>query len=323
MKGAAASDAPRRRYTLIILHRPGAESDFKIISDRIRARAPEIIVVTGSVLANSDLPEIIWSYPTLTVALSANVKLVPKRGLVYRCRRVLKTEQYEHYRAAGIATPRTARFVFGMPLDPKDWGDFVILKPMFVNSKGKGIHLVRTVKAATLRPDDFFNDHLIHKDQYIVQQFIDTGEAPCHYRVLSFFGEPLFCRRNFLLGTRPSLDEDDETLMNAPIASNISSAGLAGSTEFINDPDILAFARRMHAAMPGIPLQGLDILRDVNDGSLYALENNAGGNTWGFSSKMGENTRRILGGVEALVNQFGALDVAAGVLIKRTLAEAR
>jgi len=321
MKGAAASDAPRRRYTLIILHRPGAEFDFKIISDRIRARAPEIIVVTGSVLANSDLPEIIWSYPTLTVALSANVKLVPKRGLVYRCRRVLKTEQYEHYRAAGVATPRTARFIFGAALDPKDWGDFVILKPMFINSHGKGIHLVRTIKAATLRPDDFFDDHPIHKDQYIVQQFIDTGETPGHYRVVSFYGEPLMCRRNFSLIKRPSLDEDDEILMNAPIATTVSHDTV--STELVKDPEILAFARLIHAAMPGIPLQGIDILRDVNDGRLYALENNAGGNTWAFSSKGGEDARRILGGAGPMVKQFGAWDVAADVLIKRTRAEAR
>jgi len=315
--------APERRYTLILLHRSESEADFKAISDRIRARAPEIIVVTGSVHANSDLPEIIWSYPTLTVAFAANIKLVPKRGLVYRCRRVLKTEQYEYYRAAGLPTPRTARFVFGTVLDPADWGDFVVLKPMFINSHGKGIHLVRTVKAATLTPDDFFDDHPIHKDPYIVQQFIDTGETPCHYRVLSFFGEALFCRRNFLLSTRPSLDENDETLMNAPIASNIGTAGLTGSTEFINDPEILAFARRMHGAMPGIPLQGIDILRDVKDGRLYALENNAGGNTWAFSSKRGENARRALGGAEAMVNQFGAWDIAADVLIKRTRAEAR
>ena len=311
--------APERRYTLILLHRSESEADFKAISDRIRARAPEIIVVTGSVHANSDLPEIIWSYPTLTVAFAANIKLVPKRGLVYRCRRVLKTEQYEHYRAAGVATPRTARFFFGMPLDPKDWGDFVVLKPMFDR---EGIHLVRTVKAATLTPDDFFDDHPIHKDPYIVQQFIDTGETPCHYRVLSFFGEALFCRRNFRLAARPSLDEDDETLMSTPIATNAGAAS-GTSTELVNDREILAFGRLVHGAMPGIPLQGIDILRDVKDGRLYALENNAGGNTWAFSSKRGENARRALGGAKAMVNQFGAWDIAADVLIKRTHAEAR
>ena len=235
---------------------------------------------------------------------------------------MLKTEQYEYYRAAGLPTPRTARFAFGMPLDPKDWGDFVVLKPMFINSHGKGIDLVRTVKAAALTPDDFFDDHLIHKDQYIVQQFIDTGEAPCHYRVVSFFGEPLLCRRNFSLSKRPSLDEDDETLMNAHIVSNPVAENLI-STEFVNDAEVLAFARRMHAAMPGIPLQGLDIMRDVKDGRLYALENNAGGNSWGFSGESAENAREVLGGPEAMVNQFGAFDLAADVLIERTRAQAR
>ena len=314
--------APERRYTLILLHRSDSEADFKAISDRIREKAPEFIVVTGQVHANSKLPEIIWSYPTLTVAFAANIKLIPKRGLIYRCQRVLKTEQYEHYRAAGLRTPRTARFIFGAVLDPADWGDFVVLKPMFINSKGKGVHLVRTVKAATLTPDNFFDDHPIHKDPYIVQQFIDTGERPSHYRVLSLFGEALVCRRNFLVGKRPSLDEDDETLMNAAIATNAGAAG-GTSTEFVNDPEILAFARLMHEAMPGIPLQGIDILRDVRDGRLYALENNAGGNTWAFSSMAGENARRILGGAEAMVKQFGAWDIAADVLIKRTRAEAR
>jgi hypothetical protein len=210
-----------------------------------------------------------------------------------------------------------------MALDPSDWGDFVVLKPMFINSKGLGIHLLRTDKAATLRPDDFSDDHLIHKDQYVVQQFIDTGETPCHYRVLSLFGEALVCRRNFLLSTRPSLDEDDEVLMNAPIATNAGVAGNTTSTEFVENPDILAFARLIHEAMPAIPLQGIDILRDVHDETLYALENNAGGNTWAFSSKDGETARRILGGAEAMINQFGAWDIAADVLIKRTRAEAR
>jgi hypothetical protein len=110
--------------------------------------------------------------------------------------------------------------------------------------------------------------------------------------------------------------------MNAPIATNAGAAS-GTSTELVNDREILAFGRLVHAAMPGIPLQGIDILRDVKDGRLYVLENNAGGNTWAFSSQRGENARRALGGAEAMVNQFGAWDIAADVLIKRTRAEAR
>jgi len=79
----------------------------------------------------------------------------------------------------------------------------------------------------------------------------------------------------------------------------------------------------MHQAMPGVPLQGLDILRVVRDGKLYALENNAGGNTWAFSAETGANARRVLGGATPMIEQFGAWDIAADVLIKRTRAEAR
>src|SRR4029079_3006503 len=94
--------APERRYTLILLYRSESEADFKAISDRIRARAPEIIVVTGPVHANSNLPEIIWSYPTLTVAFAANIKLVPKRGLVYRCPRGLQDAEDEALHAPAL-----------------------------------------------------------------------------------------------------------------------------------------------------------------------------------------------------------------------------
>jgi hypothetical protein len=309
-----------RGYSLILLHRTNARNDFNAIAGRIEKRARDILVVTGSLGANTALPLDVWVRPTLTVALGA-FKLEIKRGLVYRCRRVLKDEQFENYRTAGIDTPLTARFRLRMELDPGKWGEYVVLKPVHINSHGEGIHLVRTERASALTLDNFPQDHPIRKDEYLVQQFIDTGECPCHYRVLSFFGEALFCRRNFMTIRRPPLDADDETLMRGNIVSDFNAEG--GSTEFIRDADILAFARRMHAAQPGIPLQGLDILRDVRNGKLYALESNCGGNTWAFSSNQAEKARRVFGGAGPMIKQFGAWDIAADTLIKRTRAEAR
>ena len=307
-------------YTLILLHRRSAESDFKKIADRIERRAPDIVIVTGTLGANETLPPAVWARPTLTVALGS-FRLEIKRGLVYRCQRVLKDKQFEHYRAAGIDTPLTARFRLGMELDPGLWGDHVVLKPMHINSHGEGIHLVRTGRVSALTPENFPQDHPIHKDEYLVQQFIDTGEYPCHYRVVSFFGEAISFRRNFMTIKRPPLDADDETLMRGNIVSNFEAE--AGATELSKDAEILAFARRMHAAQPGVPLQGLDILRDMRNGKLYALESNCGGNTWGFSSEMGEKARRFFGGAGPMIRQFNAWDTAADALIKRTRAEAR
>jgi hypothetical protein len=307
-------------FTLILLHRPHAANDFEEIVDRIEMRAPDILIVTASLHANAVLPPAVWARPTLTVALGS-FKLEINRGLVYRCRSVRKNEQFRNYRAAGMDTPLTARFRLGMQLDPGLWGDLVILKPMRINSHGEGIHLVRTGRASALTLDDFPSDHPMRRDDYIVQQFIDTGEYPCAYRVVSFFGEAICCRRNFITTKPPPLDADDETLMRGSFAVAVLAEG--GGTELIKDREILDFARRMHATQPGIPLQGLDILRDPRSGKLYALESNCGGNTWAFSSRIGEKARSILGGSGPMIDQFGAWDVVAGALIKRTRAEAR
>jgi hypothetical protein len=90
----------------------------------------------------------------------------------------------------------------------------------------------------------------------------------------------------------------------------------------VNDMEVMAFARRAARAMPAIPLQGMDIVRDARTGKLYALENNSGGNTWHFSSKMFESGKKKITR-DMRIAQFGAWDIAARVLAERTLREAR
>jgi hypothetical protein len=88
------------------------------------------------------------------------------------------------------------------------------------------------------------------------------------------------------------------------------------------DADILELARRTYSALPEIPLQGVDIIREAKSGKLYVLEANPGGNTWIFSK--GEMTARLKKslGVECLTDQFDAFRTAAKVLVERTRAEA-
>jgi hypothetical protein len=80
------------------------------------------------------------------------------------------------------------------------------------------------------------------------------------------------------------------------------------------DADIVAFAKRMRDAIPGIALMGCDILRDPN-GKLYALETKSGGNPW--ASELGASARAVLS-KQAMIDQFGAWDVAARVLVQKT-----
>jgi hypothetical protein len=83
----------------------------------------------------------------------------------------------------------------------------------------------------------------------------------------------------------------------------------------VADPELLAFARRMSQALPDVPLQGLDIIKEKTTGRLFALESNPGGNTWHFSSRHAAKTRAELGnGREILLRQFNALERAAEAL---------
>jgi len=89
----------------------------------------------------------------------------------------------------------------------------------------------------------------------------------------------------------------------------------------IYDKDILALAARIYEAVPEVPVQGCDIVREARTGKLFVLEANLGGNTWGLSSPSGREAQGRSG--LDYYSQFDALDVVADELIKRTRAEAR
>jgi hypothetical protein len=309
------------KYSLILNTYRTYWDDFKVIASHIQRIAPEIMILLTDPKVGT-VPYAIWLQPTLIVSFNARVNFSPKRGKIYGCCRIEKHIQASMFEKAGIPTPRTALFTLGQQLREDEWGEFVILKPLRINSHGEGIHLVRTARVHQLGKETFASDHPIHHGPYVVQSFIDTGSYPCHYRVLTLMGEALYCRRNSKLQPRPELSADDETLFKTEIATNAGAGPDATTTELVYKPEIIDFAKRMHAAAPDIALMGCDVLRDYSTGRLYALEMNAGGNTWAFSSRLGEKARAILG-KENMINQFGAWQIAARMLANKTRAEAQ
>jgi hypothetical protein len=201
------------------------------------------------------------------------------------------------------------------------WGDYVIIKPTRIDmmSHGRFVFLMRTGRVATVAPQLFPPDHPARTMPVLVQQFVDTGEYPESFRVLTLFGEPLYCMTFRQHQPRAPLTGTDMDLLRMPIASN---AGDGYVHAMVDDAEVMAFARRAAAAMPAIPLQGIDIVRERGTGRLYVLENNSGGNTWHFSSRFSEGSRKILSR-ETRIAQLGAWDIAAKVLAERTLKEAR
>ena len=312
---------PAKSRTLILVNHPGRQErlDFEEIKEKIEAFAPaiDVQIVEAGGPANQ-LDERAWQRPCLVVSFATPIGFRPKRGLIYCCRPIPKFQQLEKLNRAGIPVPLSAQLEFGKPLNGSFWGPLVVLKPTTPGFMSQGaVFLMRTERVADLAEKVFPKGHPSRRLPVLVQRFVDTGERPSYYRVLTLFGEPLYCRKGNAVQSRPPLDASDEVLLNADIATN-------NERHLANDPDILRLARQTYAAMPAIPLQGVDIIREQATDRLFVLEVNPGGNTWHFSSKNTQHLRqfRTVISREERIAQLGAWDVAARALISKTLEHA-
>jgi hypothetical protein len=310
---------------LIIIHRGGQYArDFAEIGGKIVARDPGIAVFCIDQHTRRVMGDEAWRRPSLTVALLARFEADIRRGPVLMNRAIHKTGQHRIFTKAGIPTPPTLRFVPGMKLDPIMFGEFVVIKPTNprIASYGRGIQLFRRRKLETMRLRDFPRDHLIHQDRdgYIVQRLIDTGPLLKMHRVQTLFGVPLYCwaaQNHEPLAPIGGTDEDIERVM---IASN---AGQERVRWLCVDSEALALSARVGEAFPHVPILGMDIVRDEKTGKIYVLECNPGGNTWHFSSEAVISIRQQFGGGDEaagrqkMIDQLGAFDLAAEVLVKK------
>jgi hypothetical protein len=315
----------QRNLVLVSDSRRMDRNDFVEIGNRIIRQRRNINVIIVSTEETSDnVPKNLWRNPTLTVAFGPLGKFGTPRGLVLRNAPIQKFLQYAQFCLAGIATPRTAVHVPGRPYEVAEWGEFCIVKPTDLGrtSAGGTVQWLRTRRMAAFDPKRYPEDHVFRHSGQLVQSFVDTGRFPVNWRVLTLFGEPLYCFKSVCPIERPALDAPDEMIESAvvePKHPRIKEAfDYAKMREFTVDPEILAFARQIHRAFPRIPLLGCDILREARTGRLYALEVNAGGNTWHFSSPTFARQRGLLGGKEVFTRQLDAFGAAARVLMERT-----
>jgi hypothetical protein len=314
--------------TLVLVNHPGWQNrqDFEEIKAKIEEIAPDIDVrIVDADRPADGIDACAWQRPCLVISFATPIGFRPERGVIYCCRPIPKFEQLQKLNRAGIPVPLSARLEFGKHLDGKFWGPLVVLKPTTPGFMSQGaVYLIRTQRVADLAETVFPPGHPSRQMPVIVQRFIDTGEQPSYYRVLTLFGEPLYCIRGMTDEKRPPLDSPDDVLLKAQVATNAEFVGR--NSRFACDADVLDLARRAYGAMPAIPLQGVDIIREQETGRLFVLEINPGGNTWHFSS--GHMDHRNAGRVPTIpraarIAQFCAWEVAARALIKKTLEEAR
>jgi hypothetical protein len=198
------------KRNLILIHRgPEYVDDFKEIAQKVRALDKSIDVYSIPHESAAQLASLVWMWPTLVVALMSQFRLQVKRGTVLRNFEIEKLAQYEMFRKAGIRTPPTLPFSFGMALDPMLFGDFVIIKPMDLRltSRGQGVQLFRRQRLERMQPEDFPRDHVIRtaRGGYLVQRFVDTGVQPSFHRIQTFFGRVIYSWHSTLKISRCSL----------------------------------------------------------------------------------------------------------------------
>jgi hypothetical protein len=303
---------------LIIVHRngDGYRRDFDQIADKVHSLDQSITIFTLPASLKVELPPKAWRRRTLTVSLSRNYKVKVERGRILRNIAIEKIAQIAFFKRNGIRYPPALPFQFRMKLDPILFGDFVIFKPgdLSLTSKGSGIHVLPRTVVERLTVSDFSSDHPIHKSrsEYIVQRFVDTGVLPHKFRALTFLGKVLYISHEINQSPRPELSS------HLQLDSDGQFHTVNTLKRFEPNEEVRTFAERIAALLPDIPLLGLDIIQDVSQ-RLYALELNAGGNVWHFSSQLWEERRRNDPTLLAqMKSQYGAFDIAAAALVEKT-----
>jgi hypothetical protein len=291
-------------------------SDWITVQKRIERDAPDIEVrIANNGHANSVTARWQVRRPSVVFSPSVLIDFVPRGGAVFSGRLISKDKQLLRLSGIGILTPRTEILSPLSFFDPKEWGDYLVVKPSRSHS-GHGVKLVRT---ADLR-SRYSELTAAANDSFLVQPFIDHTEDgyPTEYRVLTLFGHTLYCARNRWGNVRPSLAEIAADRFGVIASNNKQMGGRIRS--ICNDAEIIALGERVHQAFPECSVLGVDIIRDSQTGQLYVLEVNPYGAVWHLSSPLARTFSPDH--VRELYAQFNALDRVADLLIQKTRAEA-
>jgi hypothetical protein len=301
---------------LILVHQQTKQdrADYEELSHRIAARRVGIatFIVDTKERAWSD-PGFDHFSPTLTVSPMPIKQFVPPWGSICQGCDFPKSEQYERLSLLGLPVPKWTHIRPDTTLDPAEWGPYVVVKPD-LGRKGAEIFIKRTGRVRYRAGEAYPEVHPIHKAPLLAQRFIYTGRWPISFRVVTLFGRALMswcCEANHAY---------------VPLEWRYGFKARGGITVVSNkrdsrytlgaEPDVITLAQRAHAAFPNQPLLGTDIVRDAESHALFLLECNPRGDAWLMSSDTGRKIEDANGIIFA--GQYGALQIAAGVLIRET-----
>jgi hypothetical protein len=305
---------------LVIVHEPDVQdfADLEAIADVVRQLAPDIeVFIASNDTPSSTTRKLAARRPTLIYSPTVLRRFKPLRGKIYSGALISKDVQIERLSQAGLSVPHFELLTEHFEFDPARFGAIVLVKPTGFTSHGRGIEMVRTAELAGTRWRQHPAVRAAGGLPLMVQRFIDTGAYPAHYRVLTFFGQPIFAFKAVSTLERPSLDASSERLAAGPFMAKHGQRQLIAPVE----TDVLEFANGTFRAIPEVALHGCDIIRETHSGRLYILEVNPGGNTWSFSSQWAPMLRTELN-MPDLSTQFDAWKTCGQMLVQYTREEA-
>ena len=305
---------------LVLVHEPYVQDrgDLETIAREVRSIAPDIeVFIASNDIRSSTTRKLAGKRPTLVCSPTELRSFQPMRGKIYAGALISKDVQISRLAEAGVPVPDFAVLTGDFKLDPDRFGGVVMIKPTGLTSHGQGIAMVHTSALTGSRWRDHPAIGAAGETPMVVQRYIDTGEYPSHYRVLTLFGEPIFAFRAVSTVCRPPLDAAPDVLAAGPFMAKHGQRRLIIPVEV----DVLDLARRTFEAIPEVALHGCDIIREAGTGRLFVLEINPGGNTWSFSSKWADLLKTELN-MPDLSTQFDAWKTCARVLVHRTRLEA-
>jgi glutathione synthase/RimK-type ligase-like ATP-grasp enzyme len=213
----------------------------------------------------------------------------------------------------GIAVPRWALVTPDSTPDLQGFDSYVVMKPDW-SGKGADVKIMRRSRVRWRPPTTDYTKRLQgDTGNWLVQEFIYTGQQPLSYRVTTLFGQPLWAWQIQADASRRSLGHRyDFRNGEGGGGMSIVSSGKGSVFSLIDQPEMNELARRVHQAFPTIPVLGVDMVRDIDTGQLYVIEVNAGGFTWHVSSTIGRKIQQDFAfDIDA---RFQVYKKAAGIL---------
>jgi hypothetical protein len=273
------------RNLVLVKHGDMNPRDLFAIGEHLRAMAPGVRTWITSDERKYLFYPFLALHPTVTISFVRLKRFKPWRGRVLTGQWLRKSEEYAILDAAGIPVPRWRLVQNEKTPDLKDFPRYVVLKPDG-GARGAEVKIVRTCKVR-FRP--WTTDAGVQSDAMIAQEFVYTGHWPESYRVTTFLGKTLWVNRLTMLPTQdPIIPEEDGTVRNwSGRAITSASKGKSRVRIIQGEAELESLAERAHAAFPGIPLLGVDIVRNPLTGQSFVLEVNASGWVWHLSSRRG------------------------------------